>query len=1028
MNSDVSQLLAQLDPTSLTYEEWLKVGMALHYEGASVEEWDAWSARDAKRYVAGDCAKRWAGFRGGNGRPVTIATVCKLVKDRGGVPPGRGRADGEIPWDGPICEPDEARGRHGQPPDEDPAALLADPPLDQYDGKADLMRYLQALFQPTDHVSYVTESRWDEKKGKWIPRGAGAFDRTAGQLLEALATASDLGAVTGDWRPEAGAWIRFNPLDGQYIRDTNVTAYRCALVEGDEQPVEDQLRHIRELRLPVVALVSSGGKSVHAIVRVDARDHDEYRARVATLYQVCTAAGFRVCGNNKNPSRLSRLPGATRNGRPQRLLATGMGCASWDEWLKTLEPTEAPCPPAAATEADEKPIVYLPDNSAPVPVRITDAATQLGGLLAARQEVFCRAGTIVRVEMDREGRAAIRDVSAASLQSELETVARLATTRKTKEDGAEVAVVKLVSATKAQAEAIAAARAFGLALPQLKLLTPCAALVRRANGALATVCGYDAETGIYASGGDVPQVPLDEAVAMLSDAVSGFRFATEGDHSRAVAALITPALVHGGLLAGRAPVELGEANESQSGKGYRARLTAAIYRDSPAVVTQRKQGVGGLEETFSAALLSGRTFVSLDNIRGGLDSPGIESALTEDRFMARAPYRAPTEIDMHRVVVMLTSNGAELTVDLANRASPVRILKQPEGYQFKTYEGGRDLLAHVVANQPLYLGAVFAVVRAWFEAGCPRTAETRHDFRAWAQPLDWIVQNLFHLAPLCDGLKETKVRMTSPVLSWLRMAALALVDAGLADRWLRTSAIVDALEERGCQVPGTEDGGDLSDPAVASRVHQATGRRLSQCFRHAGKRTEGGHEIETLTIDGMVIMRRDEYCPRVEKTVKVYAVRPPSSPRVGDPPMAATGHQAAIGGKAQASAAASSPVDAIPPMQAAKTAYAPPMGDLIPPIPPNVPNNDPGAGGSPPEGPLQPVSESSGEVRGTSGGIGGIGGARRSGGQGGVTAPGRARETRGPSIPAPGEDPAYDRWLQDGSTVTDTTTTPETEF
>lgn len=49
-----------------------------------------------------------------------------------------------------------------------------------------------------------------------------------------------------------------------------MTAFRYALVESDEMNLEEQHAMIRELELPVAALVSSGGKSLHAIVRIEA--------------------------------------------------------------------------------------------------------------------------------------------------------------------------------------------------------------------------------------------------------------------------------------------------------------------------------------------------------------------------------------------------------------------------------------------------------------------------------------------------------------------------------------------------------------------------------------------------------------------------------------------------------------------------------------------------------------------------------------------------------------------------------------
>ena len=147
----------------------------------------------------------------------------------------------------------------------------------------------------------------------------------------------DIGSVLGDYDPEVGAWIRFNPLDGKGCRDENVTDFRYALVESDSMDLEQQNAIIRELELPVACLVHSGNKSLHAIVRVDAADYGEYRKRVDYLYNVCQKNGLKTDNQNRNPSRLSRMPGVIRNGRKQFLIATNVGKASWDEWHEWIE-------------------------------------------------------------------------------------------------------------------------------------------------------------------------------------------------------------------------------------------------------------------------------------------------------------------------------------------------------------------------------------------------------------------------------------------------------------------------------------------------------------------------------------------------------------------------------------------------------------------------------------------------------------------------------------------------------------------
>ena len=78
----------------------------------------------------------------------------------------------------------------------------------------------------------------------------------------------------GDWKQEAGAWIRFNPVDGSGVKNENVTRFTYALVESDTLPIAEQDILFRKLELPIAALVHSGGKSLHAIVRVDAENYE----------------------------------------------------------------------------------------------------------------------------------------------------------------------------------------------------------------------------------------------------------------------------------------------------------------------------------------------------------------------------------------------------------------------------------------------------------------------------------------------------------------------------------------------------------------------------------------------------------------------------------------------------------------------------------------------------------------------------------------------------------------------------------
>jgi hypothetical protein len=140
--------------------------------------------------------------------------------------------------------------------------------------------------------------------------------------------------------------VRINPLDGEGAKDANVTDMRHSLIEADDQDLGKQLALIRRLNLPCSAIVHSGGKSIHALVRVSAATPEEYRERVDRLYAVCKASGLKVDGANRNPSRLSRLPGVERDGRPQYLISGPCGAPSWAAWEAESKADTDPLPEA----------------------------------------------------------------------------------------------------------------------------------------------------------------------------------------------------------------------------------------------------------------------------------------------------------------------------------------------------------------------------------------------------------------------------------------------------------------------------------------------------------------------------------------------------------------------------------------------------------------------------------------------------------------------------------------------------------
>lgn len=324
--NDIKEALDFVSPSALTYEEWLMVGMGLKEAGLPVAVWEQWSARDGGRYHKGECIKKWESFHGSS-KPVTQSSIFQLAYEHG--------------WPGPAGHAldwgDELTVGPQQPALVDPR-WVEEQELhlpDTWEPAQQLKRYLQALFEPDEYVAYVTESFMAADRRR---PAKGCWDRTAGQLIEELdACGSDVGKVMGDCDPEIGAWICFNPVDGTGRKDANVTSYRYALVECDNMEPGKQLAAIHQMELPCAALVYSGGKSIHAIVRVNAPDYAEYRKRVDHLYATCQKNGLTLDQQNRNPSRLSRMPGILRAGQKQALLETNVGKSCWEDWCDWVE-------------------------------------------------------------------------------------------------------------------------------------------------------------------------------------------------------------------------------------------------------------------------------------------------------------------------------------------------------------------------------------------------------------------------------------------------------------------------------------------------------------------------------------------------------------------------------------------------------------------------------------------------------------------------------------------------------------------
>lgn len=519
-------------------------------------------------------------------------------------------------------------------------------------------------------------------------------------------------------------------------------------------------------------------------------------------------------------------------------------------------------PPQSATVSSHTESIVLPGGS----VTISEAATNLFRRIAPRHEIFTRGKVVVSLQRSATSTLILEPVRPSGARSLFEGYAQFLAWRTGKRGES---VLKPSTVAEDTARAFLDCQVATNHLPSIAGLVNCP-VVTEANGGL-KICakGFSEETGLLVIKGEPPaDVPLAEAVESLLGLLSEFHFQSEGDRSRAVASFITPALRMGNLIRGFVPADVAEADQSQSGKTYRQKLLAAIYGEQPALVPLKRNGVGSVDESFYEKLVNGRPFIQFDNYRGALDSPATEAFLTaEGSFPCRIPGLREIEVDPSRFFILMTSNGVETTRDMANRSSIIRIFKRT-GAAFK------DTLGEIRSRQPYFLGCVIAVIREWHRHGKPRTSDTRHDFRDWCQPLDWIVQNVFGLAPLMDEHLAAQERVSNPVLTFLRRVALEAAKEDLLGVALITSRVFELADAAGIEVPGLRS----ADAHDGEKARKVIGTKLAAVFKSSN----------ALDLDGFAIERGEESRAREDgngyKPLKTYTftrATTPTTPRGG---------------------------------------------------------------------------------------------------------------------------------------------------
>lgn len=317
------EYLNYIDP-SCDYDTWLKVGMALKNEGEPFELFDEWSSRSSKYKGTADCRSKWDSFTRTEGDLVMGGTLYTFAVEGGYKPDDNNLDIHALVLEEAIIDP----------------AFVSTESVPQrpkrYNAEGELLEYLTTLFQGDDFVGYCTAFNYNEEQKKYFPARS-VYRATASYLINELRSGKTIEQTFGKIDKDAGAYIRFNPLDGHGEGNANVTRWKYCLIENDTMPIDRQYSLLKALNLPIEFIVNSGGKSLHAITHVDAENAQQYRQRVQEIYSYCRKNGYNPDENDKNESRFSRMPGVQRGNNWQYIVARKVGAPSYQEWVNWCE-------------------------------------------------------------------------------------------------------------------------------------------------------------------------------------------------------------------------------------------------------------------------------------------------------------------------------------------------------------------------------------------------------------------------------------------------------------------------------------------------------------------------------------------------------------------------------------------------------------------------------------------------------------------------------------------------------------------
>jgi hypothetical protein len=330
--------------------------------------------------------------------------------------------------------------------------------------------------------------------------------------------------------------------------------------------------------------------------------------------------------------------------------------------------------------------------------------------------IFVRSGMLVRVRADEKHRPVIETLNDATLRGRL---ARVATFKRVSKDGD-------FSHVKPPDDVVKDVLSLGeWAFPALEGVVEMPTL--KPDGMVLDTSGYDFMTRLAyipapgLSVREVPEMPpasdVTAALALIDEAVGEFPYSDDASRANTLALLLTPIVRP--AIRGHVPLSLIDAPQAGTGKSLLAEVVSLIATGRSAAMIAAPRDDDEWRKRITAALLTGATVVTIDNVEYPLDAPSLGLVLTCDTWADRILGRSELLYLPQRATWLVTGNNIKLRGDLPRRCYWIRLDAKTSRPWRRTGFTHADLPGWVAEHRGALLSALLTLARAWFVAGCP---------------------------------------------------------------------------------------------------------------------------------------------------------------------------------------------------------------------------------------------------------------------------------------------------------------------